>query len=82
MRIPKHSQQLGVPSTVCSYKFACSHLSGLKLQGKVVANISLGEKLLSHTTTQGRGSSLLGGGLKLGILSVLASNDFPKIVLV
>jgi len=34
---------------------------------------------LSPTITKGRGSSLLGGGLELEILSVLASSDFPKI---
>ena len=36
----------------------------------------------SPTITKGRGSSLLGGGLEFGILSVLASSDFPKIDLV
>ena len=40
------------------------------------------ENASSPTITKARGSLLLGGGLELGILSVLASNDFPKIDLV
>jgi hypothetical protein len=38
--------------------------------------------MLRHPLTKSRGSSRLGGGLELGILSVLASGDFPKIDLV
>ena len=68
--------------TVCSYKFACYNRSGLNLLGKVVANISLEENTSSPTITKGRGSSLLGGGLELGILSLLDSGDFPKTDLV
>jgi len=68
--------------TVCSYKLACSHRSGLKLLGKVVANISSGEMLRRPLLQRAGGSSLLGGGLELGILSVLASSDFPEIDLV
>ena len=50
----KHSQQLGVPMTVCSWKFSCSRCSGLKLSGKVWANISLA-KMLSHPLLQRAG---------------------------
>ena len=71
-----------MPLTVCSYELACSRRSGLKLLGKTVANISSAGNASSPTITKGRGSSLLGGDLELGILSVLASNDFPKIDLV
>ena len=70
-----------MPFTVCSYKFACSHHSGLKIPVKVVANISLGE-MLHRPLTKGRGSSLLHGSLEFGILSILPSNNFPKIDLV
>ena len=71
-----------MPLTVCSYKFACSHRSRLKLLGKVVANISSKGNTSSPTITKGRGSSLLGGGLELGTLNVLVSSDFPQIDLV
>ena len=54
--------------------FIVCHLQTLAIS-LVVANITLGEM-------QGWGSSLLGGGLELGILSVLVSKDFSKIDLV
>ena len=75
----KHSQQLGVPLTVCSCKFSCLHRSWLKLSGKVGTSTSLGE-MLRHPLLQskGRGSLLVGVGLELGILSASASRYFPK----
>ena len=54
----------------------------MKLTGKLVASISLGEMLRRPLLQRVGVLHLLGGGLELEIFSVLASYDFPKIELV
>jgi hypothetical protein len=66
----------------CGYKFACSQRYALKLPSKVGANLSLWE-MLHHSLLHGAGVLHCQAVIKkLGILSVRASRDYPKIDLV
>lgn len=71
-----------MPLTDFGYKFACSHHYRLKLPSNVGANISLWE-MLHYSLLHGAGVLHCQAVVrKLGILSIPASRDFPKIDLV